>query len=1242
MSGPVCIWKFKDEFLNTLGSTLRSNVVADGSANAAGLTNLGVTQFINTTANLFTGDKFGRVYGAINATIGGAAGAGLSGGSNGAIVNAVVGTGVGLALAGVFASPIVGAVGLTIAGALAGAAAQAAYETLRNTGTPSFDCSNPDDPNNPENPNYDPEHPYDPNDPNAPYDPNRPYDPTKPYGPQNPYDPNQPPDPNNPYDPRNPRDPNNPNDPRNQRPPWDPLNDPLKPPKRDPLVIDLNGNGVELISIQQSSAQFDLDGNGFAERTGWLAPTDGFLVRDANGNGTVDGIQELFGNAGEDGFVALARVDSNADGIIDSRDTVFGELRVWTDLNSDGISQAGELKTLSDTSIKAVHLGSVASGAIVAGNTIGRAGTFDRTDGTSGTTASAYFAVDTVISSWLPPSSYRQSEFAGIAPRMKGYGNVADFTYALSTNSSLEDAAIEFLTQTSSLTGAELRTAFEALVALWAGVPTTLADRGPFIDATHLAVVEAFFGTTFEQQTGGRIDNNPDATNAPAIDKVYNDIIDSYLTAFSSQAAVSRYLQSSGSVNLTQDNDLLLSALQYNFTTGAVLGDGQLIIRASAAVAPSSPGEQYAYLDRLTTELTGLKVNLFSGNAAGLTGAWESALQQISSRVDANFLLERTVADTWTLGSGGSDIIYGNNDSEVFVAGTGNDYLEGRGGSDMFRYASGDGNDRINESGAVNDVDVLKLTDLNAADVSFRRDGPHLYMLDIASGQEIQIDNQFYSDTAYGIEQIVFADGTTWDRTAIQQAAWIRGNSTANSLYGSDLADTFEGKGGADYMAGGNGSDTYRYTTGDGGGRINESGAVNDVDVLELTDLNAADVSFRRDGPHLYMLDIASGKETQIDNQFYSDTAYGIEQIVFADGEKWDRNLILAHLTASTDNEDQIVGTSASDFLRGLAGNDMLTGLAGDDELRGDGGNDTLNGGVGNDLLIGGDGSDTAQFAGVQSDYQLTTNGGVFTIADLNASDGDDGIDRVVSVETFAFGDAAVSFAAPIVLDLDGDGIVLLDQRQSHASFDMDGDGNRNATSWVSSGDALLVIDRNNDGKIEGISEIGFTGDKLGATSDLDGLSSFDSNSDGDLSETDQEFEKFGLWLDANGDGIVDSGELSSLKSIGIASIRLTGEATTGTWDWDGGSILNTGIFTRADGSRGTFGDVVLSYKTSSPTLGNSNVAAAAACLVEAAAAFHPFNAGMINDQTNDKGYTTSDVLLTLGNHVSDARTDMI
>ena len=138
---------------------------------------------------------------------------------------------------------------------------------------------------------------------------------------------------------------------------------------KTPIIINLVGNSLELTDFL-GGVHFDLDADGVPEQTSWTGPNAqaAFLVLDRNGNGTVDDGTELFGNKTpvpsgvmHTGFSALAEFDKfenggNRDSVIDHRDAVFGNLRLWIDHNHDGISQRNELFRLSELGVVAISL----------------------------------------------------------------------------------------------------------------------------------------------------------------------------------------------------------------------------------------------------------------------------------------------------------------------------------------------------------------------------------------------------------------------------------------------------------------------------------------------------------------------------------------------------------------------------------------------------------------------------------------------------------------------------------------------------------------------------------------------------------------------------------------------------------------------------------------------------------------------------------------------------------------------
>ncbi|MDX8348802.1 calcium-binding protein [Cognatiyoonia sp. IB215446] len=162
--------------------------------------------------------------------------------------------------------------------------------------------------------------------------------------------------------------------------------------------------------------------------------------------------------------------------------------------------------------------------------------------------------------------------------------------------------------------------------------------------------------------------------------------------------------------------------------------------------------------------------------------------------------------------------------------------------------------------------------------------------------------------------------------------------------------------------------------------------------------------------------------------------------------------------------------------------------------------------------------------------------------------------------------------SAPILFDLDGDGVQITELSNSSVYMDATGDGFENRTSWAGAGDAVLFYDPDNLGEITEKRQYVFTEWDPTANSDMEALASvFDSNGDGVFDAQDDAWGDFKL-LVTNADG---STTAKTLTELGIVSIDLTPDATNIELP-DGSVITGQTTFTRDDGSTGTVADVTL------------------------------------------------------------------
>jgi Ca2+-binding RTX toxin-like protein len=174
-----------------------------------------------------------------------------------------------------------------------------------------------------------------------------------------------------------------------------------------PIVLDLDGDGAELVDRSQSAARFDWDGDGRRDATGWVGQGDGFLTLDRNHDGTVSGASELSFVDDKPGAKSdldgLSAFDSNGDGMLSGADLDWNSFHVWKDGNGNGTVDSGEYLTMSAAGIASIGLAGTATERSWGwgDNIVVNDGSFVRTDGT--TAALADVALNYVGSN-VPPA----------------------------------------------------------------------------------------------------------------------------------------------------------------------------------------------------------------------------------------------------------------------------------------------------------------------------------------------------------------------------------------------------------------------------------------------------------------------------------------------------------------------------------------------------------------------------------------------------------------------------------------------------------------------------------------------------------------------------------------------------------------------------------------------------------------------------------------------------------------------
>ncbi|MEM7663982.1 MAG: calcium-binding protein [Pseudomonadota bacterium] len=810
--------------------------------------------------------------------------------------------------------------------------------------------------------------------------------------------------------PKPPYDPGTPEDPTPQAPP----DSPLPCPKPTPLVIDMDGDGVELSAIGATRTWFDLNVDGAAEFTGWVSPDDAFLALDRNGNGIIDDNTELFGDAEghANGFLHLAELDTNGDGAINAGDTSFTDLVVWQDANSDAATDDGELVSLTDAGITSVSLNSWSIDYENQGHEVTDRSTVSWSNGTQTFIEDVRFDVDARISRNILPDDFEYVEDALKLPRLFGFGTLASSRVAASLDPVLLDMAIDLLATLDTGDVSLFRLEFEAFAHRWAGIDDVPDSYGgSYVSGKALAFVEKLHGSNY--------DGLPSRINGALLQAQYDESIDRFASQFLAQSSMSSF-RLDATLDPATMPFLAMVPLSWSMssrtpTLSLEAYEDELGTFVSAVVSSTTAGtldaaNAAATLFLLRHELAEDEQVYVNAVIAALTNDGSTIASAISSEFvslntpegtegdDAVYasssdnLISALGGDDTILAYGGNDVVYGGAGDDDILATTGNNVLYGGDGEDA--VFGGDDGDFI--FGGVGSDFLVGQDGLDSIFGGGGDDSIH------ASGGGLFDYSANYIEAGAGNDSVLLSHGKDIVYLGDGNDS-VDGFYGENVIYGGDGEDTLKGGLLFGSLYGGNGNDViiagpdFEYVYGgegddhiDGQTESTEhhfvwAGGGNDV--IQASDFgdgiagdDGHDVINGNDGDDLIYG--GTGNDT-INGGADDDSIYagaGDDVIVFSAGgdfvdgqsgfDTFDMSLFNLSIDLNLDtgklssqnfgavldvvNVENAIGNHSKNVILGESGSNSISGLEGDDELYGGAGSDSLFGGNGDDVVLGG------------------------------------------------------------------------------------------------------------------------------------------------------------------------------------------------------------------------------------------------------------------------------------------------
>lgn len=733
-------------------------------------------------------------------------------------------------------------------------------------------------------------------------------------------------------------------------------------PPRDPLIIDLNNDGVHTTSVE-NGVHFDIDNNGFAEKTAWVDTTDGLLVYNRDEDRRITNGTELFsdqiyledGTRLADGFAVLKTFDKNNDNIISGDE--FAGMQIWIDKNHDGISYVPSENEEVDPVIKELYTPEELGITSISTD-------FRTPEDEDENAQNKELYSDVIINGqtttisehWFEADTFNTIEVKAdnVDDDLTSFGNLHSISYSLRPEND-PDGVLESMVERfkASDNYIEKRILTKKILYHISGAENIPSDsRGGSIDARDLHVIETIMGVnTF---IGAGNTTYPNSNAAAILKEMFAKFENLYFNILNKNSNASEALDFIEEV-IDENNNIILNIAHLNESIDDIELDNEapdhtiLSISSYLKAYDTAHGTDYLAQFINAHPNAGVSITRFV-NASFIVGTdnddklsgtsgdeiiWsEGGNDSISTGAGNDIIYSGAGNDTINADTG-DDIVYGDEGNDNITGGYGNDLLNGGEGDDTIK--GNEGNDTI-YGGVGNDT----ITGDEGEDVLYGEDGN-----DILNGGE---DN--------------------------------------DTLYGGDGDDSLSGDTGDDALSGGAGNDTYYINADHGNDTIYDSEGLSTL--VFGDELSADDYSLHIDiNSGISLINTETEETISIPDFINMPEAYdfifdGEAKIIgggtsrqVIEGTDEDDTITAGNgfnIIRGGDGNDTITGGDNLDFVYGGNGNDVIDGGNGTNILRGEAGDDTITDGIGDSYLDGGDGNDLIN-AGAGNDVVIGGTG---------------------------------------------------------------------------------------------------------------------------------------------------------------------------------------------------------------------------------------------------------------------------